>query len=61
MGYKILDVKADIHEDVEKYFRRAIADAKHLSANGTRLVELLETVRDSMLDIVDENFEKIER
>ena len=46
MGYKILDVKADIHEDVEKYFMNTHFDEINV---------------EDILDIVDEHFEKIER
>ena len=50
MGYKILDVKADIHEDVEMYF---------LKLNFDDLNE--QTLKEEVLEIIDENFEKIER
>ena len=61
MGYKILDVKADIHEDIEKYFQ--------LYANGDLAGGIGEVVtaftikgiQEDMQDIVDDNFEKIER
>ena len=36
MGYKILDVKADIHEDVEKYF---VAMDEAQGPNGFQLSE----------------------
>ena len=52
MGYKILDVKADIHEDVESYFTK-------LDIQGTELSYW--EIRGELLDIVDEHFEKIER
>ena len=51
MGYKILDVKADIHEDVERYCRN------HFPADYKEMMRHLE----NLLDIIDENFEKIER
>ena len=54
MGYKILDVKADIHEDVEKY----------LSSKSIWLdLDLIEEreLKEGILDIVDKHFEKIER
>ena len=51
MGYKILDVKADIHEDVEKYCR------EHFPADYKEMGIFCEDI----LDIVDEHFEKIER
>ena len=51
MGYKILDVKADIHEDVEKYCRKEFpADYKAMGI-----------FCEDILDIVDKHFEKIER
>ena len=46
MGYKILDVKADIHEDIEKYFMNTYPDEINV---------------EDLLDIVDKHFEKIER
>jgi hypothetical protein len=46
MGYKILDAKADIHEDIEAYFMRTHFDEVNV---------------EDILDIVDEHFEKIER
>ena len=46
MGYKILDVKADIHEDIEKYFMNTYFDEINI---------------EDILDIIDEHFEKIER
>ena len=52
MGYKILDVKADIHEDVEAYFTK-------LDIQGTELSYW--EIRGELLYIVDEHFEKIER
>ena len=51
MGYKILDVKADIHEDVEAYFTK-------LDIQGTELSYW--EIRGELLDIVDKHFEKIE-
>ena len=41
MGYKILDVKADIHEDIEKYFMNTYFDEINV---------------EDILDIVDEHF-----
>ena len=52
MGYKILDVKADIHEDVEEYFTK-------LDIQGTELSYW--EIRGELLDIVDKHFERIER
>jgi hypothetical protein len=52
MGHKILDVKADIHEDVEEYFTK-------LDVQGTELSYW--EIRGELLDIVDKHFEKIER
>lgn len=51
MGYKILDVKADIHEDVEGYMRGydSLPDAWK------------DIIKDDILDIVDKHFEKIEK
>ena len=51
MGYKILDVKADIHEDVEAYFTKL----------PTRRLRTYWEIRGELLDIVDKHFEKIER
>lgn len=55
MGYKILDVKADIHEDVEKYF---VAMDEAQGPNG---FQLSDQVQEDVLDIVDKHFERIER
>ena len=54
MGYKILDVKADIHEEVEKYMDSCIVahEINH---------ELGQIILDNVCDIVDKHFEKIER
>lgn len=51
MGYKILDVKADIHEDIEKYFQ-SIAGGYAKASQG---------VEEDILDIIDKHFEEIER
>ena len=55
MGYKILDVKVDIHEGVEKYFNQLL---KYGCLNDDKLKGMLQ---EDILDIVDEHFEKIER
>ena len=55
MGYKILDVKADIHEDVGRYF-----DTRLVNRDGFSYAKM-EQVKAEVLDIVDEHFEKIER
>ena len=52
MGYKILDVKADIHEDVEKYF---------VSLKVYGALKSYKKVEEDLLEIVDKHFEKIER
>jgi len=52
MGHKILDVKADIHEDVEAFFQNHCDDDFR---------ERYGMVKEHILDIVDEHFEKIER
>jgi len=54
MGYKIPDVKADIHEDVEAYFKRHWPQLDNEA--GWK-----QTLESDILDIVDWNFEKIER
>ena len=64
MGYKILDVKADIHEDVEKYFEEKwpelqpqfLEDIIHAKEIGWK-----KRLAGDMLDIVDKHFEKIKR
>ena len=53
MGYKILDVKADIHEEVE-----AFVDAFYSRDEDK---EEAEELKSTILDIVDRHFEKIER
>jgi hypothetical protein len=55
MGYKILDVKADIHEDVEKYFATLLSDLPMADFEYVRGIEV------DLLDIVDKHFERIER
>ena len=54
MGYKILDVKADIHEDVEEYL---LNKPSGWIWHGQEA----QTVQEDILDIVDKHFEKIER
>ena len=56
MGHKILDVKADIHEDVEAYFNER-PDWDALLPPCVKM----EQIKTEVLDIVDEHFEKIER
>jgi len=53
MGYKILDVKADIHAEVE-----AFVDAFYSRDEDK---EEAEELKSTILDIVDRHFEKIER
>ena len=51
MGHKILDVKTDIHEEVEHYIQ-----------GHDSLPDLWKNlIQDDILDIVDKHFEKIER
>ena len=59
MGYKILDVKADIHEDVEAYFTKLDIWREMRLRQGTELSYW--EIRGELLDIVDKHFEKIER
>ena len=51
MGYKTLDVKEDIHEDVESYMKGydSLPD------------DWKDVITHDILDIVDKHFEKIER
>jgi hypothetical protein len=54
MGYKILDVKADIHEAFEKYFvliNDIHNDLSHYRSDAQ--------VKEDLLEIVDENFDKL--
>ena len=61
MGYKILDVKADIHEDIEKYFQ-LYANGDLVGGIGEVVTALtIKGIQEDMQDIVDDNFEKIER
>ena len=53
MGYKILDVKTDIHEDVESYMKGYRSD---MNPDDWKNV-----IKNDILDIVDKHFEKIER
>ena len=57
MGYKILDVKADIHEDVEKMFDTLIVE----TVPSVFTQEFARTINEDILDIVDKHFVKIER
>ena len=57
MGYKILDVKADIHEDVEKMFEMLKGEV----VPSVFTNEFAETLSEDICDIVDKHFEKIER
>ena len=66
MGYKILDVKADIHEDVEKMFDTLIAETVYrqnsVDYQPSVFTEVFaRTLNEDILDIVDKHFEKIER
>ena len=54
MGHKILDVKADIHEDVEAYFNER-------PDHGFLTLTKMEQIKTEVLDIVDKHFEKIGR
>ena len=58
MGYKILDVKTEIHEDVESYFDEHWE--RHLSST-MRKGNWKGVLKRDLLDIVDKHFEKIER
>ena len=53
MGYKILDVKADIHEDIERYFEEKWPQLREFGWKNQ--------LEGDVLDIVDEHFEKIDR
>ena len=55
--YKVLDVKADIHEDVEKMFETLIVE----TVPSVFTQEFARTLNEDILDIVDKHFEKIER
>jgi hypothetical protein len=57
MGYKILDVKTEIHEDVEKYMEAL----KHEAPSTFTTEQLRLQCYENILDIVDKHFEKIER
>ena len=60
MGYKILDVKTDIHEDVEKFFNEEWPSIREVE--GKYLPNYVAAHLESkILDIVDKHFEKIER
>ena len=56
MGYKILDVKADIHEDVEKMFETLKGEV----VPSVFTNEFAETLNDDMCQIVVDNFKKLE-
>ena len=65
MGYKIPDVKADIHEDVEAYFNRYWPQLDNEAGWKPRREDakdyFFKTLQEDILDIVDKHFEKIER
>jgi len=64
MGYKILDVKADIHEDVEKYFEENWPELQPQFLHDiihNKEIAWKKRLAEDILDIVDEHFEKIER
>jgi|TARA_Y100000310_G_scaffold326265_1_gene390940 hypothetical protein len=58
MGYKILDVKADIHEEVESYMEQK---ARQMTQQAMAQQMTTHIIKDDILDIVDKHFEKIER
>jgi hypothetical protein len=58
MGYKILDVKADIHEEVESYMEQK---ARQMTQQAMAQQMTAHIIKDDILDIVDKHFEKIER
>ena len=57
MGHKILDVKADIHEDVVKMFETLKGEV----VPSVFTNEFADTLSEDICDIVDKHFEKIER
>ena len=59
MGYKILDVKADIHEEVEKYFRQRMWLKPWMRMRSDD--DKMDETKQDVLNIVDKHFEKIER
>ena len=62
MKYKILDVKADIHESVEDYFKKNFPDTQHIySRTPEYWHEWKSEMETDILDIVDKHFEKIGR
>ena len=60
MGYKILDVKADIHEEVEKFFNEGWPSIREVEGKYLTNIEA-DHLESKILDIVDKHFEKIER
>ena len=60
MGYKILDVKADIHEEVEKFFNEEWPSIREVEGKYLTNIEA-DHLESKILDIVDKHFEKIER
>jgi hypothetical protein len=58
MGYKILDIKADIHKDVEKYMEQK---ARIRSQQSFTQQSTAQITKEDILDIVDKHFKKIER
>ena len=55
MRHKILDVKADIHEDLEKLMQNYKDHCPEVDE------PFVDSLQELILDIVDNNFEKIER
>jgi len=54
MGYKIPDVKVNIHEEIEDYCLK-------WNSGGSLSSQEVEELKDDLCDIVDKHFEKIER
>ena len=67
MGYKILDVKADIHEDIEELFKEAKDGGEwdEAALGITSFPAMMniwgQALKTEVLNIVDQHFEKIER
>jgi hypothetical protein len=56
--YGWVDIKADIHEDVEKYMEQK---ARIRSQQSFAQQSTAQITKEDILDIVDKHFEKIER
>ena len=61
MGYKIPDVKADIHRDLEVYFNSGMWRTRWKEMKARTERRKMEEIKQDVHDLVDKHFNKIER